>query len=71
MEALMDAVDNLPDPQKEVFISQAIEGRSFKELADETGESINTLLARKRYAVRALRKRIEEFRTLLMELQLH
>ena len=69
LEALMDAIGELPEPQKEVVIAQAMEGKSFRELAEETGESINTLLARKRYAVQTLKKRLEEIRTLLAEIQ--
>ena len=70
LESLMDAIGELPEPQKEVVIAQAVEGKSFRELAEETGESINTLLARKRYAVQTLKKRLEEIRTLLAELQI-
>ena len=69
-EVLLDeldaALDELPDDQREVFVANEIEGRSFKEIAAETGVSINTLLSRKRYAVLHLRERLraiyEEFR---------
>ena len=53
------ALDELPAEQREVFIAHELEGRSFKELAAETGVSVNTLLARKRYAVLHLRKRLQ------------
>jgi RNA polymerase sigma factor (sigma-70 family) len=60
--ALLDelelALDELPDEQREVFIAHELEGRSFKELSAETGVNINTLLARKRYAVLHLRERL-------------
>jgi len=60
LERLDDALDELPDEQREVFIAHEIEGRSFKELAEETGLSINTLLSRKRYAVLYLRERLQD-----------
>ena len=52
------ALDELPDEQREVFVAHELEGRSFKELAAETGVSVNTLLSRKRYAVLHLRERL-------------
>lgn len=61
LEALDDALDELPDEQREVFLAHEFEGRSFKELAEESGTSINTLLSRKRYAVLHLRERLQEF----------
>jgi RNA polymerase sigma factor (sigma-70 family) len=57
-EELEDALDELPQAQREVFIAHELEGRSFKELAAETGVSVNTLLSRKRYAVLHLRRRL-------------
>jgi RNA polymerase sigma factor (sigma-70 family) len=57
--ALETAIGDLPPEQREVFVAHEIEGRSFKELAEESGISINTLLSRKRYAVLALRRRLE------------
>jgi RNA polymerase sigma factor (sigma-70 family) len=60
--ALLDelelALDELPDEQRKVFIAHELEGRSFKELSAESGVNINTLLARKRYAVLYLRERL-------------
>ena len=53
------AVDELPAEQREVFVAHELEGRSFKEMAAETGVSVNTLLSRKRYAVRHLRERLQ------------
>ncbi len=52
------ALEALPGEQREVFIKHEIEGRSFREMAEESGLSINTLLARKRYAVQRLRLRL-------------
>lgn len=59
MDELDAALDELPDEQREVFIAHEIEGRSFKELAAETGLSVNTLLSRKHYAVLHLRRRLQ------------
>lgn len=51
-------VDELPREQREVFLAHELEGKSFKELAAETGLSVNTLLSRKHYAVLRLRERL-------------
>jgi RNA polymerase sigma factor (sigma-70 family) len=59
LDELEAALDELPAAQREVFVAHALEGRSFKELADETGVSVNTLLSRKRYAVLFLRQRLQ------------
>ncbi len=59
VEELENAVDELPEDQRQVFIAHEIEGRSFKELAAETGLSMNTLLSRKHYAVLQLRRRLQ------------
>jgi RNA polymerase sigma factor (sigma-70 family) len=56
--ALEEALDELPEEQRQVFLAHEIEGRSFKELAAETGLSVNTLLGRKHYAVLHLRWRL-------------
>lgn len=56
---LADALDELPEEQKEVFVMHELEGKSFKEIARATGEPLNTLLSRKRYAVLFLRERLE------------
>jgi RNA polymerase sigma factor (sigma-70 family) len=58
MAEIEDALDELPEEQREVFVAHEIEGRSFKELAAETGLSVNTLLGRKYYAVLHLRRRL-------------
>ncbi len=59
VEELDDALRELPEEQREVFIAHEIEGRSFKELVTETGLNVNTLRARKRYAVLHLRERLQ------------
>jgi RNA polymerase sigma factor (sigma-70 family) len=59
LDELELAVDELPEEQREVFVAHEWEGRSFKELAAESGVSVNTLLSRKRYAVLHLRKRLQ------------
>lgn len=59
INALQDAIEDLPEEQRSVFVAHEFEGRSFKDMADETGTSINTLLARKRYAVQFLRRRLQ------------
>jgi len=59
-EALDEALEELPEEQREVFIAHELLGRSFNEMAEETGTSVNTLLSRKRYAVLHLRKRLQE-----------
>ena len=69
-EVLLDeiaaALDELPEEQRDVFVAHELEGKSFKDLAAETGLSVNTLLARKHYAVLRLRRRLlaihDEFR---------
>src|SRR5215475_7652605 len=61
--ALLDelelAIEELREEQREVFVAHELEGRSFKEMAEETGVSMNTLLSRKRYAVLYLRERLQ------------
>jgi RNA polymerase sigma factor (sigma-70 family) len=59
LEELKHAVGELPEEQRHVFIAHEIEGRSFKELARESGVGVNTLLSRKRYAVLHLRERLQ------------
>jgi len=59
LDELELAIGALPDEQREVFLAHELEGRSFKEMAAETGVSVNTLLSRKRYAVLHLRERLQ------------
>ena len=60
LAALEAAVDELPEEQRAVFVAHELEGRSFKEMAEESGVSVNTLLSRKRYAVLHLRERLRD-----------
>ena len=59
LDALDEALEELPEEQREVFIAHELKGESFKEIAAETGLSVNTLLSRKRYAVLHLRQRLQ------------
>ncbi len=59
LDELEIALSELPDEQREAFIANELEGRSFKEMSEESGVSINTLLSRKRYAVLHLRERLQ------------
>lgn len=60
-DEITDALAELPEEQREIFILNEIEERSFRSISEETGVSINTLLSRKRYAILALRKRLQRF----------
>jgi RNA polymerase sigma factor (sigma-70 family) len=60
LEELELAINELPLEQRDVFVAHELEGRSFKEMAAATGTNVNTLLARKRYAVLHLRERLRE-----------
>jgi RNA polymerase sigma factor (sigma-70 family) len=62
LEAMDEALDELPEEQREVFVAHELVGQSFKEMAEETGVSVNTLLSRKRYAVLHLRERLLELK---------
>jgi len=59
LDELELAIEELPEDQREVFVAHELEGRSFKEIAAETGLNVNTLLSRKRYAVLHLRERLQ------------
>jgi RNA polymerase sigma factor (sigma-70 family) len=63
------AIEELPAEQRFVFEAHELEGRSFKELAAETGLSVNTLLSRKHYAVRRLRRRLRAIHTMFQQTQ--
>ncbi len=62
LDELEAALDELPPDQREIFIAHEIQGRTFKELAAESGVSVNTLLSRKHYAVLHLRRRLQDIR---------
>lgn len=66
MEALEDALDDLPDGQREVFLLQAVDGYTFRETAELLDISINTAMSRKRYAVARLRERLEDYKIAAM-----
>ncbi len=57
-ETLQAALEELPENQKQVFVLNELEGVAFKEISEQTGESVNTLISRKRYAVLHLRERL-------------
>ncbi len=60
LQELADALQELPSEQREVFVAHELMGKSFKELSAQTGVSVNTLLSRKHYAVRHLRRRLQD-----------
>lgn len=59
-DTIMEALDELPADQREIFIQHEMEEQGFREIAEATGVSINTLLSRKRYAIITLRKRLQK-----------
>jgi RNA polymerase sigma factor (sigma-70 family) len=59
LEELGAALAELPEEQRDVFVAHEMDGRSFKELAGETGLNVNTLLSRKHYAILHLRRRLQ------------
>jgi RNA polymerase sigma factor (sigma-70 family) len=59
LDALDDALEELPEEQREVFIAHELMGKSFKDISAETGLNVNTLLSRKHYAVLHLRKSLQ------------
>src|SRR3954468_14760009 len=69
VEELEEALDELPERQREAFVAHEIEGISFKELSARTGVGVNTLLTRKRLAVLYLRERLQEMYDELAKLQ--
>jgi RNA polymerase sigma factor (sigma-70 family) len=65
IEELTESLEELPAEQKDVFIWNVIEGKTFREIAEFTGESVNTLLSRKRYAVQFLRERLKDINEII------
>ena len=59
LDELEEAIDELPGEQREVFVAHEIEGESMKDIAQRTGSNLNTVLARKHYAVMSLRRRLK------------
>ena len=66
-ETIEACLDRLPEAQREVFVMNEFEEMSFKEISAITGEGINTLLSRKRYAVTYLREQLRELYTQIKE----
>ena len=60
LEELEAALEELPKEQRDVFIAHELEGRSFKQMSEQSGVAVNTLLSRKHYAVLHLRRRLQE-----------
>jgi RNA polymerase sigma factor (sigma-70 family) len=60
LDEIEAALGELPEEQRSVFVAHELEGRSFRELASESGVSVNTLLSRKHYAVLHLRRRLRD-----------
>ncbi|MBL0309999.1 MAG: RNA polymerase sigma factor [Bacteroidetes bacterium] len=68
MDKVMEALAELPEEQREVFIQHEIEDKSFQEISEKTGENVNTLLSRKRYAILHLRGRLQNlYKELLVD----
>jgi RNA polymerase sigma factor (sigma-70 family) len=70
-QALLDelemALAELPEDQRAVFVAHEIEGRTFRQISEETGVGVNTLLSRKRYAVLRLRESLRRIHDELMK----
>ena len=66
-ETIEACLERLPEEQREVFVMNEFEDLSFKEISELTGEGINTLLSRKRYAVTYLREQLRELYTQITE----
>jgi RNA polymerase sigma factor (sigma-70 family) len=66
-EAIYKSIEQLPGKQREVFMKRELKGMSYKEIAEETGVKVNTLLAQKRYANLFLKKRLSTIRKMLKE----
>jgi len=69
IDALYESLDELPPEQREVFLLQAVDGRTFAEISELKGVSINTLTARKRYALRFLRRRLADLKIIFDEME--
>jgi DNA-directed RNA polymerase specialized sigma24 family protein len=59
-DTLYEALDELPAEQREVFVWNELEDETFQAIADRTGTNIKTLISRKGYAVKHLRKRLAD-----------
>lgn len=67
LEALEVAINELPREQRDVFVAHELDGKSFKQISEETGVSVNTLLSRKHYAVLRLRDALQSIHDELSE----
>lgn len=67
LDELASAIEELPREQREAFVAHELEGRSFKEISASTGVNVNTLLARKHYAVLKLRERLQDVRDAMQD----
>lgn len=65
-QELFDALEELPENQRQVFIMNELEDKTLQQIADETGENLKTIISRKGYAVKHLRKRLENLYTELL-----
>ena len=63
MEALAEALEELPPNQRQVFVWHELEEKTFREMEAETGVPLKTLISRKHYAVQHLRKRLQKLYT--------
>ena len=59
-EVFLQALDALPEKQRQVFVWNELEGMTLKEIAHKTGENIKTIISRKRYAVAQLQKKLQQ-----------
>jgi RNA polymerase sigma factor (sigma-70 family) len=66
-EAIEETLSELPGEQRDVFVANEFDDISFKELSERTGTGVNTLISRKRYAVLALREKLNELYKLLKD----
>ena len=69
LDMLIEKINELPDNQREVIIQQTIKGNTFKEISRETGIGINTLIARKRYALQNLKEKLLKIKELIDEME--
>lgn len=63
LQAIQAALMNLTSAQREVFIAHELDGKSFKEISEQTGVNVNALLSRKHEAIHALRKQLQQIYT--------
>jgi len=59
-ELFFKALNELPEKQRQVFVWNEMEDMTLQQIADKTGESIKTIISRKRYAVKRLREQLQD-----------